>query len=285
VKISLPYFDILLERLDRGIPALDLAFGRHVHWGYWPRPQEAEKTPEDFAAAAELLSKKVYAAAQVRPGLKILDAGCGFGGTLASLNENFSPLDLTGLNIDPRQIARAESKVRPRPGNSLRFVEGNACALPFPDASFDAVLAVECIFHFPDRKKFFSEARRVLKPGGTLAISDFVPRRFLRGYTASRLAKGLIAPLFGPVAMDYTLADYRKLAATAGFSPLLEEDITAGTVPTYPFLRKLRSALGVDKIQNDWGGYGAEILTRLGWLGYWIFSWRVPDPLPNAAKK
>jgi hypothetical protein len=118
-----------------------------------------------------------------------------------------------------------------------------------------------------------------------LAISDFVPRRFLRGYTASRLAKGLIAPLFGPVAMDYTLADYRKLAATAGFSPLLEEDITAGTVPTYPFLRKLRSALGVDKIQNDWGGYGAEILTRLGWLGYWIFSWRVPDPLPNAAKK
>jgi ubiquinone/menaquinone biosynthesis C-methylase UbiE len=272
--IILPYFDVLLEKLDGGSSALDLAFGRHVHWGFWPQPQVATGTPEDFAAAAELLSKKVYQAAQVQTGQKILDAGCGFGGTLASLNENFSPIDLTGLNIDPRQIARAKTKLQLRPGNRLSFVEGNACAMPFPDQSFDVVLAVECIFHFSDRKKFFAEVRRVLKPGGILAISDFVPKWFFRAYSGSKFAQGLMAPLFGPVQMNYTLSDYRKLAASSGFVMLCEENITRGTLPTYPFLRKLQTALEQGKVPNDWGSYASEWVSRLGWLGYWIFSWR-----------
>jgi ubiquinone/menaquinone biosynthesis C-methylase UbiE len=273
-RTSLPYFDVLLQKLDSGISALDLAFGRHVHWGCWPDPKRATGTPEDFAAAAELLSKKVYGAAGVGSGQKVLDAGCGFGGTLASLNENFAPIDLTGLNIDPRQIARARGKVQARPGNKLHFVEGDACAMPFPDRSFDVVLAVECIFHFPDRKKFFAEVQRVLKPGGTFAISDFVPRRFFRPYTASRFAKDMLAPLFGPVQMSYTLKDYGELAAATGFTPLFEEDITAGTVPTYPFLRQLKPALDSDEAPNDWGSYGAEWVSRLGWIGYWILAWR-----------
>ena len=120
--ISLPYFDILLQTLDTGIGELDDAFGRHVHWGYWADPSRANGTSRDFAQAAEALSRKVYQAAGAHNGQTYLDAGCGFGGTLASLNENFQDMDLTGLNIDPRQIARAEKKVQARPGNRLRFV-------------------------------------------------------------------------------------------------------------------------------------------------------------------
>jgi SAM-dependent methyltransferase len=271
--IDLPYFDILLEKLDRGIPELDRAFGRHVHWGYWKNPQVATGTVEDFAAAAERLSKEVYTIAGAKAGQRILDAGCGFGGTIASLNETFDSVNLTGLNIDPRQLSRAREKVRPRSGNKIDFIEGNACAMPFPNESFDMVLAIECIFHFSSRSEFFAEARRVLKPGGTLAITDFVPTRMMRLYSGSRLAKRSRASIFGPVRMDCTLKDYRRLASEFVLKSRVEEDITAGTIPTYPFLRKLRPSFGTTDMLADWRSFLAEWASRLGWIGYWILVW------------
>ena len=269
-----PYFDFILEKLEAGEPSVEQAFGRHVHWGHWPDPERTTGSPDDFAAAAESLTRYVIAVAHISDDQRILDAGCGFGGTLASVNESFAAMDLTGLNIDPRQIARAQAKVRARPGNRLRFVEGDACAMPLSDRYFDVVLAVECIFHFPDRKKFFDEAWRVLEPGGILAISDFVPRRFFRGYTASRLNRSLLRHLFGRVHMDYTIDDYRTLAADTGFAPLVEADVTEGTLPTYPFLRRLLPAVGRPEVSNALGSHGAEWASRLGWIGYRILSWR-----------
>ncbi|HEY9828641.1 MAG TPA: class I SAM-dependent methyltransferase [Stenomitos sp.] len=171
-NISLPYLDILLEQLTLGEVTVQKAFGRHVHWGYWPNPTQADRSIENFAIASEQLCQRVYAAAGVQEGDQVLDAGYGFGGTIASLNEQFQNLHLTGLNIDFRQLDRAREEVKPLGNNQIIFVEGDACQMPFPDASMDVVLAVECIFHFPSRTKFFQEARRVLRPGGRLGICD-----------------------------------------------------------------------------------------------------------------
>lgn len=271
-KIKLPYFDLLLERLDRGNAALDQAFGRHVHWGYWADPRRAKRTPEDFAQAAEALSQKVWKAALLKNGMSVLDAGCGFGGTLASLNENFSGMDLVGLNIDPRQIERAKRKVFAQSGNVIRFVQGDACAMPLEAGYFDAVLAVECIFHFPSREEFFAEAYRVLKPGGILALCDFVPRRWLRPVTGSRLTQKLLDPLFGKCQMNHSLQDYRRLGRDAGFVSLWEEDITRQTIPTYPFLRKFQGALIGPEVRNQMGGLVSEWLSRFRWLRYMVLA-------------
>jgi len=271
-KIRLPYFDILLERLDQGNAALDQAFGRHVHWGYWAEPRRAKRSPEDFALAAEALSQKVWKAAILKNGMRVLDAGCGFGGTLASLNENFSDMDLVGLNIDPRQIARAKQKVFAQSGNSIRFVEGNACAMPLEAGYFDAVLAVECIFHFPSRREFFAEAHRVLKPGGILSLCDFVPRRFFRPLSASRRVQKLADPLFGACRMDHSLQDYRRLGREAGFISLWEEDITRNTLPTYPILRKILTQLEGFESWNNLGNLAAEWICRLHWMRYMVLA-------------
>ncbi|MBA4067777.1 MAG: SAM-dependent methyltransferase [Isosphaera sp.] len=234
-----PYFDVLLSRLDAGDPRTRAAFGRHVHWGWWPDPAAADGTAEDYGAAAERLCRKVCAAAGVTDGLRVLDVGCGLGGTVASLNERFTGLDLVGLNLDPRQLARAAEAVRPANGNRIRWVEADACALPFADGSFDVVLAVECVFHFPSRARFLAEAGRVLAAGGRLGLSDFLPPAesgaAVRANPPGR--DEATVQSFGKVDLTCPAEEYRELAAAGGLAAAAEEDITAGTMPTYDFLR------------------------------------------------
>ena len=63
VSVNLPYFDLVLQRLEKGDPEFEIAFGRHVHWGYWADPSRAIQTADDYALAAEALSQQVYRAA------------------------------------------------------------------------------------------------------------------------------------------------------------------------------------------------------------------------------
>jgi ubiquinone/menaquinone biosynthesis C-methylase UbiE len=232
-----PYFEILFSRLAAGDPRTVAAFGRHVHWGYWPDPAAASGTAEDYGDAAERLCQKVCDAAGIRGGEKILDVGCGFGGTIASLNERFSNLELTGVNIDPRQLDRAAQTVQPQNGNATRWLEADAARLPLSDAAFDVVLAVECIFHF-DRPRFLAEAARVLRPGGCLALSDFVPDERAADYLsgAALAADVAIRWSYGQIDLGCSVSRYRELAASCGLTLANVSDITPHTLPTYDFL-------------------------------------------------
>jgi SAM-dependent methyltransferase len=232
----LPYFDLLLSLLEQGDSNLETAFGRHVHWGYWPDPGRATGDAADYAKAAERLSIEVCAGANIADGQQVLDVGCGFGGTVASLNERFRDMRLVGLNIDQRQIARAKAKVTARPGNSVAFVAGTASSLPLADASCDAVVAVEAIFHFPDRAQFFREARRVLKPGGRLSLSDYLPQQWMQ----PALWVKIPSFHFGDFDVRYSVERYRRLAAEVGLRPVVERDINANTLPTFDFLETLK---------------------------------------------
>jgi cyclopropane fatty-acyl-phospholipid synthase-like methyltransferase len=271
-----PYFDVLLRRLEAGDPVIRAAFGRHAHWGYWPRPDEADGSPEDYAAAAERLCRKVCAAAGIRDGMRVLDVGCGIGGTLASLNERFRHLDLVGVNLDARQLLQAEEVVRPGNGNRVRFVEADACRLPFGPGEFDAVLAVECIFHFDSRPAFLAGAARSLVPGGRLALSDFVPpgekleelaRRGLGNDEATRQS-------YGQVDLLCPVERYRELAADADLTLLQGEDISVHTLPTYAFLRADLRTWPDRKAarHHERATARLEALTRLGLLRYTVLG-------------
>ncbi|HAC62846.1 MAG TPA: 16S rRNA (cytosine(1402)-N(4))-methyltransferase [Cyanothece sp. UBA12306] len=274
-NIPLPYFDILLEQLSLGDAAVQQAFGRHVHWGYWPNWNQADGSIGDFASAAEILCQRVYKAAGVREGDILLDTGCGFGGTIASLNEQFQNLEMTGLNIDPRQLARAKEKVKPLANNKIAFVEGDACKMPFPDNSMDVVLAVECIFHFPSRAAFFQEARRVLRPGGRLGVCDFVPASIFRLFQKllAKMDISMITSTYGRVDSYFTVSDYQKLAKETGFNVTSIEDITSNTLPTYPVVRQIFDHAGnSDAVKAT---AAVEMLAKLGLLRYVIFSFTV----------
>ena len=232
-----PYFDGLFQRLANDDAGTVAAFGRHVHWGYWSQPPPATCSAEEYGEAAERLCRAVCDAAGIHGGARILDVGCGFGGTIASLNERFSQLQLTGVNIDPRQLERAARMVVPRNGNSIEWLAADAARIPLDDAGFDVLLAVECVFHF-DRPGFFAEAGRLLRPGGSLTLSDFVPsERALEYLDAVDFADNeAVRWSYGEIDLTCSLNRYRELAAANGLVLRKAIDITENTLPTYDFL-------------------------------------------------
>lgn len=117
-----------------------------------------------------LLKAKGPLETQPQP-LKLLEVSCGRGGGLnAFLGASPGAFDATGLDV----AASAVAFCRANYGESdrRRFVEGSALDLPFPDASFDVVLNVEASNDYGDRTRFFTEAARVLRPGGVFLYAD-----------------------------------------------------------------------------------------------------------------
>ena len=111
---------------------------------------------------------------------KVLDIGAGLGGLMrqgAALGFHLTGLDITHrFNVLNQAISRL-AMTQPTNDSSagkLRCVTGDACALPFSDASFDAVLFQHSLMNMPDPARVLAECRRVLRPGGQLVMHEVV---------------------------------------------------------------------------------------------------------------
>jgi ubiquinone/menaquinone biosynthesis C-methylase UbiE len=119
------------------------------------------------------IKQRVLAHAALRPGERVLDVGCGTG-TLALAAVRAEPgIEITGLDADPAILERARHKATAA-GVDIEFDEAMADAMPYPDASFDAVLSTLFFHHLPDEVKAGTakQIRRVLRPGGRLVVAD-----------------------------------------------------------------------------------------------------------------
>jgi ubiquinone/menaquinone biosynthesis C-methylase UbiE len=104
---------------------------------------------------------------------RVLEIGCGTGNLALLVKRTHPALEVTGLDPDPKALARAGRKAR-RSGLALRLDRGFADQLPYPDASFDRVLSSLMFHHLEagQRAASLREVVRVLRPGGSLHLMD-----------------------------------------------------------------------------------------------------------------
>ena len=112
--------------------------------------------------------------ARIQAGYKVMDLGCGTG-TLAIMAKQAQPnAEVFGLDADPEMLKVAHLKTA-RESLDVKFDQGMAFDLPYPDAYFERILSSLVIHHLktPDKEKTARELYRVLKPGGRLHVLDF----------------------------------------------------------------------------------------------------------------
>jgi ubiquinone/menaquinone biosynthesis C-methylase UbiE len=127
-------------------------------------------------------------AADVQPHHRVLDVGCGTGSLAVLIKRLYPSVEVIALDPDPKALARGRKKAA-RAGVSIRFDQGFAGALAYPDATFDRVFSSMMLHHLEndEKERMLQEVRRVLKPGGRLELLDFAGSQSGRQSALNRL--------------------------------------------------------------------------------------------------
>ncbi|KAG9230344.1 sterol 24-C-methyltransferase [Amylocarpus encephaloides] len=158
-------------------------------------------------------------------GMKVLDVGCGVGGPAREI-ASFADCHITGLNINDYQIQRANRAAGlSGMADQLKFVKGDFMQLPFPDHSFDAVYAIEATVHAPSLEGVYSEIFRVLKPGGTFGVYEWLMTDAYDPTNPSHRTIRLDIEQGDGIANMVSIKDAHKAIAVAGFDLKHAEDL------------------------------------------------------------
>jgi SAM-dependent methyltransferase len=159
----------------------------------------------------------LIAAADLRPGERVLDVACGTGVVTRVAAQRLAGTDrVVGLDRDPSMLAAARAAAGDRP---IEWREGDAIALPFADGAFDVVLCQQGLQFIPDKLAALREMHRVLAPGGRALASVWRPTRDIPGYRAleDALARHLGRPAALPPFSFGDARELRRLLVEAGF--------------------------------------------------------------------
>jgi MPBQ/MSBQ methyltransferase len=228
---------------------LEFYWGEHLHAGHYGNPP----IKKDFIAAkvdmleemvkwsialpdSTIIERLEQSDRAADAGLvKILDVGCGIGGTTRHLAKRWpKTAHVTGITISKAQVERATSLARAQRVENAVFVECDALALPFPEASFDILWAVESEPHMPDKDHFIHEMVRVLKPGGTLMIAAWNVRD-TRHTPLSKHETDHLQFLLDEWchAKAVSIREYVELLEKNGMVAVVADDWTASTLPSW----------------------------------------------------
>ena len=238
----------VIDHYNRISPYYRALWGEHIHHGYWIRGDESKDT------AQVQMIEHLAEAANIQPHARILDVGCGFGGSSVYLARKYS-VKATGITISPLQVEMA-NKAAEQAGVSASFLCMDAECMHF-DQPFDVLWSVESISHYQDIPRFFVNAAKFLKSGGTLAITDWFKQQSL----LPREHKKFLRPIEDGMMVElHTMRAYESYLAAAGFEVSRSDVLNEHTAKSWD--------LGLDIIKDQalWqlaASYGPEFIRFL----------------------
>ncbi len=150
--------------------------GRYINFGYWLGIDYTSPTIKKRIESSKNLYEYVGRRSEIKWDSVVIDIGCGNGRGTTHLMSKHEPAVMAGLDINSRQIDRAEEYNKPTINyytpNRLNFVHGNVTEIPFRNNSFTNVISVEALQHC-DLSATFPEIARVLKPKGACVFTTF----------------------------------------------------------------------------------------------------------------
>jgi tocopherol O-methyltransferase len=213
-----------------------LLWGRHIHHGLW----DGQESP---AQAQQQLTETLAREAGFRGGERVLDVGCGMGGSSNYLARSLG-CHVTGITLSRLQRLWASGAARwNRGAGSTDFRCVDAEQVDFPQESFDIVWSIECTEHLYDKARFFQRAAAWLRPGGRMAICAWLAGEALEDQQQLRqvydVCEGFFCPSLG------TSSDYRQWMTAAGLTVERVYDWTARVEQTWEICRRRVRRSGV----------------------------------------
>jgi tocopherol O-methyltransferase len=213
----------VLDHYNRVSPYYRSLWGEHLHHGYWIRGDESKEV------AQLQLVEQLAQAANIRPRTKLLDIGCGFGASSIFLACNYG-VQAVGITFSPPQVEMANEAGR-LAGASATFLCMDAESMRF-DEPFDFLWSIESISHYQDVPRFFSNAAKLLKPGGTFALTDWFKQKSL----PPREHQKFLRPIESGMLVElHTMLDYEAWLAAVGLDVTRSEVLNQHTAKTWDF--------------------------------------------------
>lgn len=196
-------------------------WGEHIHHGYWIRGDETKEQ------AQLQLIERLAQTAGIQRGCKILDIGCGLGGSAIYLAKHYDA-DVTGITISPVQVEMAR-RAATLENVGARFLLMDAETLDFTE-HFNVLWCVESIAHYQEVAAFFVSAAKLLPSAGVLAITDW----FKAANLAPAQQKKFIDPIQRSMLVKlHTVESYCGWIRRAGFRVAVCEILNGQCAPTW----------------------------------------------------